>query len=142
MINVPFDFVRGLEVLLTLLTLSLALCFVRLFLGPTVPNRTVAFDGIAIHAVAILALFAIRIGAASILDTAIVVAVLGFLGTTVLARYLERTAARYYALTNRGVQLSSERDLREMTRQVQPIERMALKHTSIESDDSKEAPTP
>jgi multisubunit Na+/H+ antiporter MnhF subunit len=142
MITLPFDFIRGLEVLLTLLTLSLALCFVRLFLGPTVPNRTVAFDGIAIHAVAILALFAIRIGAQSILDAAIVVAVLGFLGTTVLARYLERTAARYYALTNAGGQLSTEHDQREVTRQVQPIERTPAKRVSDRRNDGKKEFTP
>ena len=103
MINLPFDFGRGLDVLLTILTLSLALCFLRLFLGPNVPNRNVAFDSISIHAVAILALFAIRIGAPSILDVGIIVAVLGFLGTTMLARYHERSAPLYYTINkNRG----------------------------------------
>ena len=46
-----------LMVLLSLLGLSLLLCFVRLYLGPNPPNRTVAFDTIAIHAVGIMALF-------------------------------------------------------------------------------------
>ena len=36
---------------LVVLALSLLLCFVRLYLGPNPPNRTVAFDTIAIHAV-------------------------------------------------------------------------------------------
>jgi multisubunit Na+/H+ antiporter MnhF subunit len=102
MINLPFDFTHGLDVLITIQTISLALCFVRLFLGPSIPNRNVAFDSIAVHAVAILALFAVRIGAPSILDVAIVVAVLGFLGTTMLARYLERSAPLYYAFTTNG----------------------------------------
>jgi multisubunit Na+/H+ antiporter MnhF subunit len=117
MIELPFDFGRGLDVLITFLTVSLALCFLRLFLGPTIPNRTVAFDSIAIHAVAILALFAIRIDAQSILDVAIVVAVLGFLGTTMLARYLERAAPRYYAL-NQNV----EKARQELERKVVPVE--------------------
>jgi multisubunit Na+/H+ antiporter MnhF subunit len=117
MIPLPFDFGRGLDVLITILTISAALCFIRLFLGPTIPNRTVAFDSIAIHAVAILALFAIRIGAPSILDVAIVVAVLGFLGTTMLARYLERAAPLYYAITTK-----KEIEEQELERKIAPIE--------------------
>jgi multisubunit Na+/H+ antiporter MnhF subunit len=102
MIDLPFDFLLGIDILITVLTISLALCFIRLYLGPTIPNRIVAFDSVSIHAVAILALFAIRIGALPILDAAIVVAVLGFLGTTMMARYLERSAPLYYALLREG----------------------------------------
>lgn len=99
MINLPFDFYQSMDILLTILTISIALCFIRLLLGPSIPNRTIAFDSIAIHAVAILALYATRIGAQSILDAALVVAVLGFLGTTMMAKYLERSAPIYYTLT-------------------------------------------
>jgi multicomponent Na+:H+ antiporter subunit F len=117
MIDIGFDFMRGMDILITILTISLALCFIRFYLGPTIPNRNVAFDSIAIHAVAILALYAIRIGAPSILDVAVVVAVLGFLGTMMLARYLERAAPLYYALMRdrNGAQT-------EITRKVAPIE--------------------
>lgn len=79
-----------LELMISVLGVSLALCFIRLYRGPDVPNRTVAFDVIAIHAVGILALFSVMIDAPALLDVAIVTAVLGFLGTTMLARYLER----------------------------------------------------
>ncbi len=92
----PLTFDLGLDILLTILAISLTLCFIRLYLGPTVPDRTVAFDTIAIHAVGILALFSLRINAPSLLDVAIVTAVLGFLGTTMLASYLERAGPRYY----------------------------------------------
>lgn len=84
-----------LEAMITILGISLAVCFIRLSRGPDVPNRTVAFDTIAVHAVGILALFAVMIDAPALLDVAIVTAVLGFLGTTMLARYLERAGARY-----------------------------------------------
>jgi multicomponent Na+:H+ antiporter subunit F len=93
-----FDFERGLDILITIVTLSVTLCFVRLYLGPDIPDRTVAFDTIAIHAVGILALYGIRINAPSLLDVALVTAVLGFLGTTMMARYLERAGSRYYAI--------------------------------------------
>ncbi|MCW5876169.1 MAG: hypothetical protein KIS85_04720 [Anaerolineales bacterium] len=77
------------DLLLAVLTVSLALGFIRLNLGPDVPNRTVAFDLIAFHAVGMVALIAIRHDAPMLLDIALVAAVLGFLGTMLLARYLE-----------------------------------------------------
>ena len=123
MIDTPFDFNRGLDVLITILSISLALCFVRLLLGPSIPNRTVAFDSIAIHAVAILALYAIRIDAPSILDVAIITAVLGFLTTTMLARYLERAAPRYYALRQ-----NKEGSPQEIARKIVPIESGKANH--------------
>lgn len=84
----PFQI--GIELLLALLSLSFVLCFVRLYLGPDVPDRTVAFDLISTHAVGLFALFAIRNDSFFLLDGAIVTAMLGFLGTLMLARYLER----------------------------------------------------
>ncbi|MBI3957805.1 MAG: cation transporter [Chloroflexi bacterium] len=76
--------------LMTLLALSLLICFVRLYLGPDVPNRTVAFDLIAVHAVGIFALFAVQRSSEVLLEGAIITAVLGFLGTVMLGRFLER----------------------------------------------------
>ncbi|MEZ4866663.1 MAG: monovalent cation/H+ antiporter complex subunit F [Caldilineaceae bacterium] len=84
-------FDRGLEALIVVLSISLVLCFVRLYRGPDVPNRTVAFDLIAIHAVAIVALFAVHQKASALLDITIITGVLGFLGTVMFARYLEQS---------------------------------------------------
>ncbi len=84
-------FTTTIDLLLLLLSISLALCFLRLYRGPDVPNRVVAFDLIAIHAVAIIALFAIKQGAEFLLDVTIITGVLGFLGTVMVARYLEQS---------------------------------------------------
>jgi multicomponent Na+:H+ antiporter subunit F len=84
----PFYQLIGL--LIFVMTVSLLLCFVRLYLGPDVPNRTVAFDAIAVHTVGIIALFSVRNSSEALLDVAIVTLVLGFLGTLMLARYLEK----------------------------------------------------
>lgn len=81
----------GLQTLIVLLSGSLVICFIRLYRGPDIPNRTVAFDLIAIHAVAIVALFAIHQRAAPLLDITIITGVLGFLGTVMVARYLEQS---------------------------------------------------
>jgi multisubunit Na+/H+ antiporter MnhF subunit len=80
-----------LDALLTLLCVSLLICFIRLYVGPNPPNRTVAFDVIALHAVGIMALFAMRSNAVVLLDGALITAVLGFVGTMMLARYMERS---------------------------------------------------
>ena len=95
-----FTFTNLLGILIAILSISLLLCFVRLYLGPNVPNRTVAFDAILIHAVGILALFSIRNHSPALLDIAIVTAVLGFLGTTMLARYLERSGSTGWRAEN------------------------------------------
>ncbi|MFZ4662189.1 MAG: monovalent cation/H+ antiporter complex subunit F [Caldilineaceae bacterium] len=84
-------FTTGIELLVLILSISLALCFLRLYRGPDVPNRVVAFDLIAVHAVAIIALFAIEQGAMFLLDVTIITGVLGFLGTVMVARYLEQS---------------------------------------------------
>jgi multisubunit Na+/H+ antiporter MnhF subunit len=44
--------------------------------------------------VAIIALYAMRTDAASLLDAAIITAILGFVGTMMLARYMERAELR------------------------------------------------
>ena len=79
------------EILIIILCVSLLLCFYRLYKGRNPPNRAVAFDLIAIHAVAVIALFSMRSEAPVLLDAALITAVLGFLGTMVLARFLERS---------------------------------------------------
>jgi len=84
-------FLHSMDALITVLTLSMFLCLWRLIQGPNIPNRNVAFDLIAIHAVGIFALFAIRTGSPPLLDGAIITAVLGFLGTLMFALYLEQS---------------------------------------------------
>jgi multisubunit Na+/H+ antiporter MnhF subunit len=82
------------DLLLIILGISLLLSFIRLYRGPNPPNRTVAFDTIATHAVALLALFAMRNDAPVLIDAAVITAILGFVGTTILARYMERAELR------------------------------------------------
>ncbi len=79
---------------LVILAVSLMICFVRLYIGPNPPNRAVAFDTIAIHAVGIFALSAMRSDARARLEAAIVTAVLGFVGTMMFARYIEKSDVR------------------------------------------------
>ncbi|GAB4433718.1 MAG: monovalent cation/H+ antiporter complex subunit F [Chloroflexi bacterium OHK40] len=69
--------------------ISLALTTARLLLGPSIPDRAMAFDMIMIHVVALISMYAVMVNQQSLLDSVLVVALLGFLGTVALARYIE-----------------------------------------------------
>ena len=77
---------------ITLVTLGVALllAFIRLVKGPTLPDRIVAMDLFGMLVVGIIVVLAgsSRVGAT--LDAAIVIALLGFLGTVAYATYVER----------------------------------------------------
>ena len=67
-----------------------ALClFYRLIKGPSVVDRAVAADSIDILSDMALILFALRSGRSIYLDIAMVTAVLGFIGSVLVSRYLE-----------------------------------------------------
>ncbi len=82
---------RG-ALLVFLLMLGVAMCLtlLRLMLGPTTPDRAVSFDQLSLQAVGIIVLVAMLLDSSDLVDIAIVIAVLGFLGTFLLARYMER----------------------------------------------------
>ncbi len=71
---------------------SLLLAFVRLAVGPSMPDRVVALDLIANLIVAMTALYAITTNQQVLLDVAIGIALITFLGTVAFAQYIERRA--------------------------------------------------
>jgi multicomponent Na+:H+ antiporter subunit F len=75
-----------------MLTAALFLTFVRLVRGPSLPDRVVALDLIAVIAVGMIAIYAIELEQQVLLDAAIVVALIAFLGTVAFAQYVERRA--------------------------------------------------
>jgi len=76
--------------LMVLTALSMGLTVIRLLIGPTIPDRAMAFDLVMIHAVALMGLYALVVDQDLLVDAILVVAVLGFLGTVALARYIEK----------------------------------------------------
>ncbi|MBQ1906558.1 MAG: cation:proton antiporter [Firmicutes bacterium] len=74
-----------------------AICFVvlalmlmiRLIKGPSVADRAVAADSIDILSDMALILYALHTGRGIYLDIALITAVLGFVGSTLVAKYLE-----------------------------------------------------
>ena len=83
----------GLFALAVLLT-SILLVLVRLVKGPAAADRIVALDLISILIVAFLAAYSVFAEETSFLDVAIGYALVAFLGTVALARFLVRSAMR------------------------------------------------
>jgi len=75
-----------------LLCIGVVLSFIRLLLGPSVPDRVIAFDVMAAFVIGLLALFAIQTGHALFIDVGLSIAIIVFLATVALARYLEKGA--------------------------------------------------
>ena len=79
-------------VVFVMISVALLLVFVRLARGPSLSDRVIALDLIAVLAVGLIAMVAFAADQAVFLDAAIVLALVAFLGTVAFARYLERRA--------------------------------------------------
>ena len=79
-----------LEIDLSLLVLAAVLGFVRLLLGPSLPDRVVAFDLLATVGVGISAVYSMAHNQPVFLDVAVVLALISFVGTVAFARYIEQ----------------------------------------------------
>ncbi len=73
-----------------MLSLGLVLAFVRLVLGPSLADRVVAMDALATMAVGALVIVSIATRQAVLLDIALAIALIVFLGTIALAMAIER----------------------------------------------------
>jgi multicomponent K+:H+ antiporter subunit F len=79
-----------LDITLAVVALSMTLCFVRLAAGPSLPDRILALDTLAVNSIAFLVVFGVRVGTAVYFEVALLIAMLGFVGTVALAKYLLR----------------------------------------------------
>ena len=71
-------------------TMSLLLCGWRLLRGPTMPDRVLALDTLYLAVVALVVMLGLRWQTPLLFEAALIVALLGFIGTVALARYLSR----------------------------------------------------
>lgn len=80
-----FDFV-----ILPILTISVLLVFIRLFKGPSVVDRVMALDLIITIGIGIITVYSIRQEQEVLLDVAIILALIAFLGTIAFSFYIEK----------------------------------------------------
>jgi multicomponent K+:H+ antiporter subunit F len=69
---------------------ALLLAAWRLLRGPAAPDRILALDTLYINTMALLVLLGIRFDTALYFEAALVIAMLGFVGTVVLSKFLLR----------------------------------------------------
>lgn len=70
--------------------LAMLLALVRLLRGPTVPDRVLALDTLFVAAIAELVLLGMHLGTAVYFEAALIIAMLGFVSTVVLSKYVIR----------------------------------------------------
>ena len=75
---------------MTLLGVALLLNAWRLFRGPDATDRILALDTLYINAAAVIVLYGIHIGRPDFFEAALLIALLGFVSTMALAKFLLR----------------------------------------------------
>ena len=78
------------QIALAMLGFALVIAAARLVIGPTLPDRVVAMDLIGVLIVGLIVVLAARTGVRATLDAAVVIALIGFVGTVGYATYVER----------------------------------------------------
>ena len=77
-------------VCLAILGLAFLLTLARLLRGPSLPDRIVALDTLNINAIALIVVLGISLDSALFFEAALLLAVMGFVATVALSKYLQR----------------------------------------------------
>ena len=80
----------ALQVAFALVAASLLLTLWRLLRGPDQPDRILALDTLYINTIALLVVLGIHLGSALYFEAALLIAMMGFVGTVALCKYLLR----------------------------------------------------
>lgn len=72
------------------LSIAVLLCFFRLLKGPTVVDRILALDSIFMNAMILMVVLGMRFNQNRLLEAVLILSLLGFLSTVVLARFITR----------------------------------------------------
>lgn len=75
---------------LAMLGAALLLAVARLVRGPSLPDRVLALDTLYINAIALIILYGIWRGTELFFEIALLIAVLGFVSTVAVAKYMLR----------------------------------------------------
>lgn len=86
--------IPGADWLLGILGGSMALVLLRLVRGPSLADRVVALDLLAVLGLSLLALFSLKYGQAAFLDVAVLLGLVGFISSVAFARAMEASRRR------------------------------------------------
>lgn len=71
-------------------SIALLMSLARLVIGPDRPDRILALDTLYVNTVALLVLFGIQLDSDLFFEAALLIALIGFIGTVALAKFLTR----------------------------------------------------
>ena len=74
----------------TLVTAAVAMSFYRLVRGPDAPDRILALDTLYVNTIALLVLLGIYLHSNIYFEAALLIALMGFVGTVALCKFLLR----------------------------------------------------
>lgn len=77
-------------IILPVLALSALLIFIRFVIGPSLSDRVVALDLLITTGIGIIAIYSIVTNQPTLLDIAMILALIAFLGTVAFAYYIEK----------------------------------------------------
>lgn len=75
---------------IAMVVVAVVLNIYRLLKGPDAPDRVLALDTLYINAIGLIILLGITLGTRMYLESALLIAVMGFVGTVAMAKYLKR----------------------------------------------------
>ena len=81
----------GADIALAMLALAMLLCLFRLLRGPSMADRVLALDTLYINTIALLMLLGMWLRSDIYFEAVLVIAMLGFVGTLALSRYVMRS---------------------------------------------------
>ncbi|HEY1612038.1 MAG TPA: K+/H+ antiporter subunit F [Paraburkholderia sp.] len=73
-----------------LLGVAFLLTVIRLIRGPSLPDRILALDTLNVNAIALIVVYGIQLRSTLFFEVALLIAVMGFIGTIALTKYLQR----------------------------------------------------
>ncbi|WP_416139712.1 K+/H+ antiporter subunit F [Halomonas sp. HK25] len=80
----------ALMISLGLIVAAMAMNVLRLAMGPDVPDRLLALDTLYVNSIALIVLLGLWLNTKTYFEAAILIAMLGFVGTMAICRYLLR----------------------------------------------------
>ena len=80
----------SIKIALIAIAVSMALTLYRLIKGPDAPDRILALDTLYVNAVALLGVLGIYDNSSIYFEAALLIALMGFVATVALARYIAR----------------------------------------------------
>ncbi|ABE51154.1 cation:proton antiporter [Methanococcoides burtonii] len=80
------------DISITFMVIAIIPCIYRVIKGPTIPDRVIAVDAMTTVIIVILGIYSYMQESAFFMDVALVLAIISFVGTVTISKYLDEGA--------------------------------------------------